>query len=412
MRTRTRRLVPVGTAPGTRVDGVSGDKHAYDTAFVLLAAAGVAAGRPGADELFESATGVLDSRYWSEEDGLARDVCSRDWTATEDYRGANANMHLVEAFLAAGDVTDDPVWHRRALRIAERLVHHTARGHGWRLPEHFDVAWRPLPDYHRDQPHHPFRPPGATIGHGLEWSRLLVHLHLALPDPPSWLLADAREYYRASVADGWAVDGADGFVYTVDFDGTPLVRQRMHWVVAEAIGAAAVLHRVLGEPEFADDLARWWAYADRRLIDHQRGSWRHELDPRNRPSAQIWVGKPDIYHAYQAALLTASRPGTDAGTQTIPFAGSGLPRGTLRTQIVAPRRTICGTWRSSTSSSTMRPRTPGSNASGGRNARQIEFFFRAEAPVAAPGRPPDAEHPCTWGSGPPRRPYGGDRSGS
>ena len=32
-------------------------------------------------------------------------------------------------------------------------------------------------------------------------------------------------------------------VYTVDFEGTPVVRERMHWVVCEAIGAAASLHR-------------------------------------------------------------------------------------------------------------------------------------------------------------------------
>src|SRR5512146_3295993 len=36
---------------------------------------------------------------------------------TEPYRGANSNMHSVEAYLAAGDATGDRVWHERALSI-------------------------------------------------------------------------------------------------------------------------------------------------------------------------------------------------------------------------------------------------------------------------------------------------------
>ncbi|HEY5882042.1 MAG TPA: AGE family epimerase/isomerase [Nakamurella sp.] len=297
---------PSATTPSG--EGIT-EKRAYDTAFVLLAAsAATAAGRPSARALLQDAITVMEERFWSETDGLALDVRSGDWAQTERYRGANANMHMVEAFLAAGDVTGDAVWHQRALGIADRLIHGTARDYHWRLPEHFDEQWRPLPDYNRDEPAHPFRPPGATIGHGLEWSRLLAHLHLALAEPPGWLLTDARAYYRASVDDGWAADGADGFVYTVDFGGSPMVRQRMHWVVAEAIGAAALLHKVLGEPAFDTDLQRWWRYADRYLIDHHEGGWRHELDPGNRPDGRTWAGKPDVYHAYQAALLTTTRP--------------------------------------------------------------------------------------------------------
>ena len=80
-------------------------------------------------------------------------------------------MHAAEAFLAVGDATGDPAWHRRALRIVERLVRGVARAHGWRLPEHFDAQWRPVPAYNEDRPRDPFRPYGVTPGHALEWSR-------------------------------------------------------------------------------------------------------------------------------------------------------------------------------------------------------------------------------------------------
>ena len=72
----------------------------------------------------------------------------------------------------------------------------------------------------RDRPDDQFQPYGATVGHGLEWSRLLLHLEASLADPPDWLLPAAEALFDRAVADGWAVDGADGFVYTTDWDGT------------------------------------------------------------------------------------------------------------------------------------------------------------------------------------------------
>lgn len=275
-------------------------KRAYDCAFVLLAATTAAAsGAPGAAELREEALQVVQERFWLPAQGLALDVWDAGWTVAEPYRGANANMHLVEALLTLGD----PVWLGRAVGIAERLVHGHARAAHWRLPEHYDTDWRVLPDFNADRPADPFRPYGATVGHWLEWARLLAHLHVSLDEPPGWLLADAAALFDAAVREGWAVDGADGFVYTVDWSGRPVVRARMHWVLAEALSAAYVLSGVTGDPAYAAHLPGWWAYAERHLVDRGQGSWHHELDPANRPAAGTWSGKPDVYHAYQAVLL-------------------------------------------------------------------------------------------------------------
>ena len=204
---------------------------------------------------------VIETRFWREEDGLSVDVLNEQWTELEPYRGANANMHLVEAFLVTADVTGETIWRTRALSIAERLIHGHARAHEWRLPEHYDEQWQPLLEYNRDLPAHPFRPFGSTVGHWMEWARLLGQLHQALEQPPAWLLDDAAALFDAAVAQGWAVDGADGFVYTVDFAGRPVVTARMHWVVAEAIGAAAMLSAITGEPRYGEWLGTWWRYA-------------------------------------------------------------------------------------------------------------------------------------------------------
>lgn len=282
---------------------VAGPKEAYAHAFVLLAAGSArTAGARGADALLAEAVDVVEERFL---DGAGRavDAWDRDFSAADPYRGANAAMHLVEAFLATGDVTGETVWHDRALAIAHHLVHEVAAPRDHLLPEHFDADWTPLPDYNVDEPADPFRPYGVTPGHQLEWSRLLLHLDASLVDPQPWLLDDARALFEQAVSIAWAVDGADGFVYTVDWERRPVVRSRMHWVHAEALAAAAALHRRTGEASYDAWRERFETFCRRHLVDPVHGSWHHELDEHNQPSATTWRGKPDVYHAHQALLL-------------------------------------------------------------------------------------------------------------
>ncbi|MGW5051643.1 AGE family epimerase/isomerase [Actinokineospora sp. NPDC004072] len=280
-------------------------KDGYAHAFVVLAGAGAAAaGRPGGADLLADALAVVDRWFWDEEAGLARESWDAAWTATEDYRGANSNMHLVEAYLAAGDVTGDRMLHERALRIAYRMVHEFAAAHGWRLPEHYSADWSVDLEYNRDRPDHPFRPYGGTVGHWLEWARLLLHLEAALGEAaPGWLLPDARALFDSAVRRGWETDGNPGFVYTLGWDDRPVVDARMHWVSCEAVLAAWALHTRTGEAAYADWYERFWAYAREHHIDTELGGWQHELTPDGKPAAGTWPGKPDTYHAYQAVLL-------------------------------------------------------------------------------------------------------------
>ena len=284
---------------------VTADKRAYEHAFVLLAAASaLTAGHPRAGTLLDACAA-----------GLRRALLVR--------RGAHGCRRLGPALVVPRGLPRGQRQHaqrrgaaRRLRRhrlprlagparsITERLVHGMARSHQWLLPEHFTPDWVPVPDYNRDDPAHPFRPYGATVGHLLEWSRLTLHLRTALgPAAEPWMLDDARSLFEAAVRVGWGVDGAEGFVYTTDFSGAPVVRTRLHWVVAEGIAAAYALWAATGEEQYQRWYAVWWAYAQRFLIDREGGSWRHELDQGNRPSHTVWQGRPDVYHAYQAALL-------------------------------------------------------------------------------------------------------------
>lgn len=279
-------------------------KQAYGHAFVVLAGASATLAEvPGGEALLSDALRVFE-RFWEEPVGLPREEYDRAWTTPEDYRGLNATMHALEALLAASEALTEEaaaLQRDRARRIAHRVAGWAHRHEG-RLPEHHDATWRPLLEHHADRPDDPFRPYGATVGHGLEWSRLLLATRRLLGDADDALLEVGRVLFDRAVADGWAVDGAAGFVYTTDWSGRPVVRARMHWVVAEAIAAAHAWHDVTGEQRFADLADRWWRHVAEVLIDPADGSWRHELDEHNRPAARTWAGRPDLYHAHQALL--------------------------------------------------------------------------------------------------------------
>jgi mannose/cellobiose epimerase-like protein (N-acyl-D-glucosamine 2-epimerase family) len=288
-------------------------KAAYVHAFVVLAGStATLAGLDGGRALLDDALAVWQSRFWDDDAGLAVEEWDRGWTRCADYRGVNANMHGVEATLAAADAVDDSALAERlrhqALRSTERVVHGWARERNWRLPEHFTQDWVPLPDYNRERPADPFRPYGVTIGHQFEWARLCLHLRAALQghsghDGPDWLLDDALALFDAAAARGWAADGHDGFPYTLDWEDRPVVGARMHWVLCEAVAAAAVLAEVTGEPRYRELAARWRAHGETHFADPATGSWHHELTPDGAVASGTWSGQPDAYHLAQMLLL-------------------------------------------------------------------------------------------------------------
>ncbi|WP_346620466.1 AGE family epimerase/isomerase [Blastococcus montanus] len=283
-------------------------KAAYVHAFVVLAGAtATVAGVEGGRALLEEALAVWQRDFWDEDAGLAVEEWDRAWTRLSDYRGANANMHGVEATLAAADAVGDPALAARlrgqALRSAGRVVHGWARDRDWRLPEHFTAAWEPLPEYNRDRPADPFRPYGVTVGHQFEWARLCLHLRATLADPPGWLLEDAVALFDAATDRGWAADGEDGFPYTLDWADRPVVGARMHWALCEAVAAATVLAEVTGARRYRELADRWRAHGEARFADPATGSWHHELTPGGEPASGTWAGQPDAYHLAQMLLL-------------------------------------------------------------------------------------------------------------
>jgi sulfoquinovose isomerase len=274
-------------------------KTAYEHVFVLLAASSATiAGRPGAADLLVRATDTVVRRFWDDDAGALVESWDSAWQRCEPYRGANANMHGVEAFLAAADATGDDRWLQRATRTVDRVINGAARSHDWRVPEHFDATWHVLPDYNADQPRHPFRPFGVTPGHGFEWARLLLQLDAQVGDRHTPFAA--RALFDRAMSDGW--DGA-GLVYTTDWSGDPVVRDRFHWVASEALATAYALWATTGDESYGDEWRRLWTLVNDTFIDHDQGGWHHEIDVDGHVGRGTWDGKPDSYHAVQAVLL-------------------------------------------------------------------------------------------------------------
>lgn len=300
-----------GWYAGLTADGnILPNKQCYAHAFVILAATSAfLAGRDGAKELLDEALKLYDERFWNEKEGLSCDTWNTEFTELDDYRGLNANMHTVEAFLAAADTLQDDTYRIRAGRIIEHVVG-WAENNSWRIPEHFTKDWMPDLECNKEKPDDPFKPYGATPGHGLEWGRLITQWAVSTykkDEAGQRYIVAAESLYNQAVADAWNCDGARGIVYTTDWEGKPVVHDRMHWTLAEAINTSAVLYRVTGKQKYADDYAMFMEYLDEEVLDHVHGSWFHQLDQNNQLLGTVWPGKSDIYHALQAVLIPYHR---------------------------------------------------------------------------------------------------------
>lgn len=107
----------------------------------------------------------------------------------------------------------------------------------------------------------------------------------------------AESLYQRAIKDAWNADGAPGIVYTTDWQGNPVVHDRMHWTLAEAINTSAVLWHVTHKQQYADDYAMFLRYLDEQVLDHVHGSWYHQLDAAGNVLTTVWPGKSDLYHA-------------------------------------------------------------------------------------------------------------------
>lgn len=311
------------------------NKQCYAHAFVILAASSaMLAGIQGASELLDEALTVFDRFFWDEKKGLTKDTWNTEFTICDSYRGLNANMHTVEAFLAVADATGREEYRERAGRIIDRVIK-WAEENNYRIPEHYTEEWIPDLEHNFEKKDDPFKPYGATPGHGIEWARLITQwaestfkdeeiskdgiCHGKASDEEllrngyeagtfsaggrQYYLDTAEKLYDRAIQDAWNRDGYRGIAYTTDWEGNPVVNDRMHWTLAEAINTSSVLYQNGHNNKKAEEYSEYMKYLEEEVHDKVNGSWFHQLDGENKLLNTVWPGKSDLYHAFQATLI-------------------------------------------------------------------------------------------------------------
>lgn len=316
-------------------------KWQYAHAFLILAAATATnANRPGAHELLHDALADQDAHWYDPETGLVADRYNRDWSVCAPYRGMNALMHTAEAYLAAAEALQDPQWGRRAGRMLE-FAYGEAAQYDWRVPEHHDENWQPLLEYNIDAPNTPYYPYGYVIGHGMELARLGLQWRAVLREEgmkePEYLGRGSAMLFRRARADGWRRNGKPGFIYTADFEGNPVLSERLQWVLSEAICATVALRRAaldegasVGDVEIFEHCYHSWVdyLNDYMLLEH--GVLARQLNADNEPMEGTIPARPDVYHSIQALLI--------GRVPLWPPIGAALSRGLLDKPEGAPHR--------------------------------------------------------------------------
>ena len=245
--------------------------HCYGLAFVLLAyahalQAGIVEAKDWLEETFE----LMERRFWQPDFGLYADEASADWVLSP-YRGQNANMHSVEACLAAYAATGETRYIDRAVQVATSVNQKlTAQTDGVMIWEHYTPDWRVDWDYNRNDMSNIFRPWGYQPKHFTEWARLLLLIERHRPLP--WLLERAETLFDIAFRHAWD-DKHGGLYYGFGPDFSICDDRKYHWVQCESMATAAVLGKRTGKAEYWQWYDRLWDYCWTHWVDHVNGAW-------------------------------------------------------------------------------------------------------------------------------------------
>jgi mannose/cellobiose epimerase-like protein (N-acyl-D-glucosamine 2-epimerase family) len=139
----------------------------------------------------------MEKQFWEAEHNAYADERDISLASLSDYRGQNANMHSVEALIAAYEATGDEQFLTRAKQITHQFcVVLTAQSRG-QIWEHYDASWQVDWQYNVDKPDDLFKPWGFQPGHQIEWAKLLLQLDWISPE--DWYLETAIQLFDTAI---------------------------------------------------------------------------------------------------------------------------------------------------------------------------------------------------------------------
>ena len=276
-----------------------GRAMAYGHAFVMLAAAWAARLEiEGAERTLHEVWDFMEEYFWEPEHAAYADERDASLQTLSPYRGQNANMHTVEALIAAYETTRENRYLERAELVADRFCRTLAAEAEGQIWEHYTQDWTHDWNYNVDKPDDLFKPWGFQPGHQVEWAKLLLQLDDLRPQ--DWYLPTARKMFDNAMEKGWDKDHG-GLVYGYAPDGRFADTHKYFWVHAEAFAAAWRLYDRTGAQHYLDEYKRVWRWAWDYLVDHKHGAW-YRIVARNGQWLEPYkspIGKVD-YHTMGA----------------------------------------------------------------------------------------------------------------
>lgn len=301
----------------------NGERHLYNTAFAIYAAAAAERALPGAGglELGKEIFDFLEKHAHNAEHGGYFEHYARDGhaiTSADDPSASangfgpmmphygdlsmNAQIHLLEALSELYHIWPDERLERR-LRESYDIVATKLYGEPGFLHLYLNADFTPLPDH-------------TSFGHNIETAFLLVEAAEALgveEDAEVWRKAAALTDTALRV--GWDEEHGGlndvGNVYEVQ------ERRKDWWVQAESLNALLMMadyaarHGDVGDytaQAYADHFVRQWRFIQTHLLDEENGGWywgvNEDLERAPQPKAGPWKTS---YHTSRALLNVVDR---------------------------------------------------------------------------------------------------------
>ncbi|MBV8501315.1 MAG: AGE family epimerase/isomerase [Paucibacter sp.] len=274
---------------------VADRKRAYGQAFALLALSHMA--RITGEARYRQAA----QQAWQEISGGMRDaqgglveVTTRSFVPESKNRTQNPVMHMFEALLALGQVTDDPGVKKdtRALGdfVVNRLMQGLPDGSAY-IPEWYDEGWKPLPTHEAGG--------YVEVGHQFEWVHLLYSAQaqgvsdIYGPVAERLLLYALRQGYDE-------IDG--GAFERIYSDG--MERGKVYWQQLECLHGLIAAAGAEPRPDLWRRMDQTLGLVRAQFMDSQHGGWWDRACPRGGCDGK----QPEPYHmaSLHAAALKAA----------------------------------------------------------------------------------------------------------
>ena len=129
-----------------------GRAMAYGHAFVMLATSGRQGWISLARETLYDVWAFMEAHFWEADHSAYADERDSTLNHLTAYRGQNANMHTVEALIAAYEATQDQMFLNRAQLVARQFCIVLAGKADGQIWEHYTADWDIDWQYNIDKP--------------------------------------------------------------------------------------------------------------------------------------------------------------------------------------------------------------------------------------------------------------------